>query len=121
MPKMLCLLNESIKLVGSMSPKRSSTGPRPASSQDELPKLCDPNHVAEIYANHTAGISVRDGVIHITLSIIRPLHSGRVTGPDLENIVAARIALPIPAMEALLVAYTQLRTALTSPPAKQSN
>ena len=84
-------------------------------SLDELPPLNDPNHVAECYANHTAGLSFRDGVVHLTLSVIRPLHHTNVTGPHLENVVVARIALSEPAMQAVVQAFTQLFAAMQTP------
>ncbi len=98
-----------------MKAKRPSAREIRSGCTDELPPLGDPNHVAEAYANHTAGISFRDGVVHLTLSVIRPLHSGRVTRSDLENVVVARIALSEPAMQAIVQAYAQLCAALHAP------
>lgn len=86
-----------------------------SSTSEELPPLSDPNHVAECYANHTAGLSFRDGVVHLTLSVIRPLHRTNVTGPHLENVVVARVALSEPAMHAIVQAFTQLCAAMQTP------
>lgn len=104
-----------------MKVKRPSAREDRASCPDELPPLADPNHIAESYANHTAGISFRDGVVHLTLSVIRPLHSGSVTRSDLENVVVARIALSEPAMQALVQAYAQLCAALHAPRPDRTN
>ena len=85
-----------------------------------LPKLTDPNNVQEVYANHTVGLNYRDGMMHITFSVIRPRHSG-ATGPDEENVVAVRIALPAMTMGALVDAYGQLQKAMQMQQAGKPN
>ncbi|NBU58310.1 MAG: hypothetical protein EBS23_00740 [Betaproteobacteria bacterium] len=107
-------------LVGPMRKKRPADR-EPCSSPDELPPLSDPNHVAECYANHTAGLSFRDGVVHLTLSVVRPLHLTTVTGPHLENVVVARVALSEPAMQAIVQAFAQLCAAIQTPRPEKMN
>lgn len=86
--------------------------PKNPSQQALAPKLTDPNNVQEAFANYPVGISIRDGIVHITLSVIRPRHSGVVGPSDEENVVTSRTALPLTTMNALVEAYGQLQTAM---------
>jgi hypothetical protein len=77
-----------------------------------LPVLTDPNSVQEAYSNQLVGIGIRDGIVHITLSIIRPRHNNPGGPSDDENVVVARDAMPTATMNALCEGYQQLLTAM---------
>ena len=83
-----------------------------------LPKLKDPNNIAEIFANHVVGIGVRDGIVHLTLSVIRPSHNAGT--PQDENAVTCRLAMPIHTLSALAEADRQIKAAMKMQPGSDS-
>lgn len=77
------------------------------------PPLSDPNHVEETFANQMVGIGVADGIVHLTLSVVRARHNNNPGGPSgNENIVTMRPVMPLATMNALVEAYGQLQNAL---------
>lgn len=84
----------------------------PKSAVNSLPKLTDPNTIQEVFANHLVGINIRDGIVHLTFSVIRPKHNLQTHGNDDENVVTARLALPISTMESLIGGFDHLKTAM---------
>lgn len=78
----------------------------------QLPTLTDPNHVEETYANHVAGLSVMNGDVHITLSMIRPQHNKPGGSSNNEHVVVDRPVLPLAIMQALVDNWGQLMRAM---------
>lgn len=80
-----------------------------------IPALTDPARVAETYANTLAGLGFNNGNVHITLGVVRSVHS--ITDPnDNEHVVAVRTVIPLPVMAALVEAYGQLMSAMQMQP-----
>ena len=77
-----------------------------------LPALIDPNHIEETFANQLVGIGVTDGIVHITLSVVRARHNNPGGPSDNENVVTMRSVMPIATMNALVEAYGQLLSAI---------
>lgn len=72
----------------------------PVQPPQAQPPLVDNMFAPEILAGGVSGLSVLNGIVTITLETPRCDHSK--TPPPLERIVVGRIALPIPAAQALL-------------------
>jgi len=85
------------------------TSQRPA-KQFKRVKSSDPNRVTEIYTNTVTHIGLRNSNAHITLGVVRP---NQETGQD-ENVVSARIVMPIETLESLVKAYGHIQTAVAS-------
>lgn len=84
----------------------------PGQQMVALPPLTDPNHVEETFANQLVGIGITDGIVHLTLSVVRARHNNPGGPTDNENVVAMRPVMPLATMSALVEAYGQLMTAL---------
>lgn len=102
------------------------SSPKAPSQQKVLP-LADPYGVPEVFAHELSGMQARqDGTCHLTFSIIRPKHQmpGVMRNdPDNERVVAARLILPIAAVERMMESFRQLKMAMaqTETPSPRSN
>jgi hypothetical protein len=83
-----------------------------APSQQQLLALTDPNNVTEAFANTLVGLGIRDGIAHVTLSVVRPRHNTIGGATQDEQVMSARVAMPVPTLAALAQAFTQLQTAM---------
>ncbi len=79
--------------------------------QPPLPPLQNLNKVTEIFANQLVGISVIDGNVHLTMSVIRPCHNTN-NPADNENVITIRNVITLSAWNAMLSASGQLFRAI---------
>ena len=73
------------------------------------PKLSDPDNLPVTFVNHVAGLSVRNGIVYLTLSVIRPAHTA---GTKDENVLVTRLCMPAYTLSAVVEAERQLRAAV---------
>ncbi len=81
--------------------------------QITLPPLTDPNNVKETFGNQLMGINYCDGIVHLTISMIRPRHKNPGSANDNENVVVLRPTFPMAVLDALVEAHRQLNVAMT--------
>jgi hypothetical protein len=69
--------------------------------EPERPKISENQLAPDLFADGTAGFYLLNGVVHVTLVSVRAAHdSGKQTLPT-SLVVAARLALPVAAAQAL--------------------
>jgi len=73
------------------------------------PKPRDPDNLPVTFVNHVVGLSVRNGIVYLTLSVIRPSHTA---GTKDENVVVTRLCMPARTLSAVVEAEKQLRAAV---------
>lgn len=74
--------------------------------------LTDPHTVQEVFVNSVAGIQIRDGIAHLTFAVIRPRHDTVNGVSQDEQVVAARIAMPVHTAASIGAGLNQLQTAM---------
>lgn len=79
--------------------------PNPRVPENPQVPLIDNSFAPEFLSSGVAGLSLINSIITVTLESVRCDHSKEP--PPLERIVVARIALSVPAAQALLVAMHQ--------------
>lgn len=71
------------------------------SSQPPKPQFVDDLHATEIFASDASGFFLHEGVVRFTFESVRASHTDNPATPA--RVVVARVAMPVPGVQRLLV------------------